>query len=103
MHSNFVNLSKFLHLLLFNFRQKVCVGVPMELPNVNSVFISRAYDSVVVTRIKYNVRNRERMSNKRLKVVGRCFHCVVVPDLYKIIRASSQHKAAIETKISCVD
>jgi hypothetical protein len=52
MHCISVNWSQFLYLLLFNFRQKVCVGVAMELPNVNSIFISRANDGVIVAWIE---------------------------------------------------
>ena len=57
------------------------MGVSMELPNVNAVFISCADNRVVVAWIEHYVRNRVSVSNKSLVVVRRRFLCVVVPYL----------------------
>ena len=57
------------------------MGVSVELPNVDAVFISCADNRVVVAWIEHYVRNRESVSNKSLVEVRRRFLCVVVPYL----------------------
>ncbi len=61
------------------------MGVPMELPNVNAVFISCTDNRVVVTWIEHYVRNWESVTNKCLIVVRRGFLCVIVPNFYQIV------------------
>lgn len=67
---------------MLNFRQKVRVGVTMELPNVYAVFISCTDNGVVVAWIENYIRNRESVSDKRLKEVRSRLLRFVVPNLY---------------------
>jgi hypothetical protein len=41
--------------IIFNFWQVVCLCVAMELPNVNTIFVSRTNNSVVITWIEHNI------------------------------------------------
>lgn len=90
-------------LLLFLDGVEVGLGVAVELPDVDSIFLASGEYHVVVQRVEHALVYGVSVSDEGLIVERNCRLSIVVPHLEEVVISARQHVATIERQVGAVD